>query len=129
MDAAEKSKLEKQKRIETLKELRGRFWRDRAAAKLKISKEAAAAQLNRYNKEGIIQYTGEKFEQQKIYVWVEKAVEAKQVRRRELKLKVDESNCRKLEFLARIRLFSVEDYVDDLIRREVQQHDWDKLNE
>lgn len=129
MDAAEKSKLEKQKRIETLKELRGRFWRDRAAIKLGISKEAAAAQLNRYNKQGIIQYTGEKFEQQKIYVWVEKAVEAKQVRRRELKLKVGESNFRKLEFLARIRSWSVEDYVGDLIRREVTQHDWDKLNE
>ena len=129
MDAAEKSKLEKQQRIETLKELRGRFWRDHAVVKLGISKEAAAAQLNRYNKEGIIRYTGEKFEQQKIYVCVEKAVEVKQARRRELKLKVDESNCCKLEFLAGIRLFSVEDYVNDLIRREVQRHDWDKLND
>ena len=129
MDAAEKSKLEKQQRIETLKELRGRFWRDRAAVKLGISKEAAAAQLNRYNKEGIIQYTGEKFEQQKIYVWVEKAVEVKQVRRRELKLKVDASNFRKLELLASIKLWNVDTLVDDLIRREVQRYDWDKLGE
>lgn len=129
MNATIKAKIEKQKRIELLKTPGKKIYCRSIALKLGLSNRAATKQLKRWEADGIVRFTGNYFGKQKMYEWAERPAEAKQVRKRELKLQVDESNCRKLEFLARVRLFSVEDYVGDLIRREVQQHDWDKLND